>query len=47
MDIKTENLNPIIKPMPPPGLAKLIELCQQIYPDQPNPLQVTTVLKYW
>lgn len=31
----------------PPGLGKLIEQCRQIYPDQPNPLQVTTLLKYW
>ncbi|XP_004529152.1 suppressor of fused homolog isoform X2 [Ceratitis capitata] len=32
---------------PPPGLKSLIEHCQSVYPDQPNPLQVTTVLKYW
>lgn len=31
----------------PPGMVQLIELCQSVYPDQPNPLQVTTVLKYW
>ncbi|XP_054747760.1 suppressor of fused homolog [Anastrepha obliqua] len=32
---------------PPPGLKALIDHCQSIYPDQANPLQVTTVLKYW
>uniref|UniRef100_A0A0A1XJA4 Suppressor of fused homolog n=1 Tax=Zeugodacus cucurbitae TaxID=28588 RepID=A0A0A1XJA4_ZEUCU len=32
---------------PPPGLKALIDYCQSVYPDQPNPLQVTTVLKYW
>ncbi|XP_050082275.1 suppressor of fused homolog [Anopheles aquasalis] len=31
----------------PRGLQKLIERCLKIYPDQTNPLQVTTVLKYW
>lgn len=31
----------------PRGLQKLIEQCLKIYPDQTNPLQVTTVLKYW
>ncbi|XP_055639082.1 suppressor of fused homolog [Toxorhynchites rutilus septentrionalis] len=33
--------------MVPRGLQKLIEQCLKIYPDQTNPLQVTTVLKYW
>lgn len=37
----------IVKPVAPPGLQKLIDQCQNIYPDQTNPLQVTTVLKYW
>lgn len=32
---------------PPAGLKALIEKLQSVYPDQPNPLQVTTVLKYW
>ncbi|XP_055383006.1 suppressor of fused homolog [Condylostylus longicornis] len=31
----------------PPGLKTLIDQCHRIYPDQPNPLQVTTILKYW
>lgn len=34
-------------PTIPPGLRALIDQCQAIYPDQTNPLQVTTVLKYW
>lgn len=35
------------KPLPPPGLKALIDHFHSIYPDQPNPLQVTTLLKYW
>lgn len=41
-----DNIN-VTKPIAPPGLQKLIDQCLKIYPDQPNPLQVTTVLKYW
>lgn len=32
---------------PPAGLQAIINECLKIYPDQPNPLQVTTVVKYW
>lgn len=39
-----ENRSP---PAPPAGLKALIDMLQCIYPDQPNPLQVTTLLKYW
>lgn len=36
------------KPIAPPaGLQAIINQCLKIYPDQPNPLQVTTVVKYW
>ncbi|KAJ6630518.1 Suppressor of fused like [Pseudolycoriella hygida] len=35
------------KTVAPPGLKKLIEQCQNLYPDQKNPLQVTALLKYW
>lgn len=36
------------KPIAPPaGLQAIINQCLKIYPDQPNPLQVTTVIKYW
>ncbi|CAG4958494.1 unnamed protein product [Colias eurytheme] len=31
----------------PAGLKALYEACSKIYPDQPNPLQVTTRLKFW
>ncbi|XP_034838145.1 suppressor of fused homolog isoform X2 [Maniola hyperantus] len=31
----------------PAGLKALYEVCSNVYPDQPNPLQVTTRLKYW
>ncbi|XP_059044859.1 suppressor of fused homolog [Achroia grisella] len=31
----------------PAGLKALCEACSKVYPDQPNPLQVTTRLKYW
>lgn len=30
-----------------PGLEILYEACRQVYPDQPNPLQVTAFIKYW
>lgn len=32
---------------PPAGLQSIINECLKIYPDQPNPLQVATVVKYW
>ncbi|KAH8383850.1 hypothetical protein KR009_010899 [Drosophila setifemur] len=32
---------------PPPGLKAIIDHLLQVYPEQPNPLQVTTLLKYW
>ncbi|CAH0599515.1 unnamed protein product [Chrysodeixis includens] len=34
-------------PLVPAGVAALCEACSRLYPDQPNPLQVTTRLKYW
>ncbi|XP_004925102.1 suppressor of fused homolog [Bombyx mori] len=34
-------------PVAPAGLKALCDACSQLYPDQPNPLQVTTRLKYW
>ena len=30
-----------------PGLDALYSVCSQVYPDQPNPLQVTAFIKYW
>lgn len=33
--------------MLPVGLASLYMLCRRAYPDQLNPLQATTVIKYW
>jgi len=32
---------------PPPGLQAIYSECSRVYPDQPNPLQVTAVVKYW
>lgn len=29
------------------GLEILYESCRQVYPQQPNPLQVTAFIKYW
>ncbi|VVC41364.1 Suppressor of fused-like domain,Suppressor of fused C-terminal,Suppressor of fused, eukaryotic [Cinara cedri] len=37
----------IPQPRPAPGLDSLYMLCKRIYPDQWNPLQATTLLKYW
>ena len=31
----------------PAGLEALFSACRQIYPDQPNPLQVTALVKFW
>ncbi|XP_059476164.1 suppressor of fused homolog [Neocloeon triangulifer] len=31
----------------PPGLDALYTLCRRVYPDQPNPLQVNALVKYW
>lgn len=33
--------------MTPPGLEALYTLCRRVYPNQPNPLQVTALVKYW
>nr|XP_002129739.1 suppressor of fused homolog [Ciona intestinalis] len=34
-------------PTPPPGLDAIYQACRNVYHDQPNPLQVTAVIKYW
>lgn len=34
-------------PPTPPGLEALYFACRQIYNDQPNPLQVAALVKYW
>lgn len=31
----------------PPGLESLYLACRRIYPEQPNPLQVAALVKYW
>uniref|UniRef100_A0A8B9HA78 Suppressor of fused homolog n=1 Tax=Astyanax mexicanus TaxID=7994 RepID=A0A8B9HA78_ASTMX len=31
----------------PPGLQAIYGECRRHYPDQPNPLQVTAIVKYW
>nr|XP_026500929.1 suppressor of fused homolog [Vanessa tameamea] len=43
---QTDELNQTERLMPP-GLKALYDVCSKVYPDQPNPLQVTTRLKYW
>nr|AII97855.1 BLTX486 [Nephila pilipes] len=35
------------RPVIPLGLETLYTICRQIYPDQPNPLQVAALVKYW
>lgn len=37
----------LTRPVIPPGLDTLYAACRHIYPDQPNPLQVTALVKYW
>ena len=34
-------------PVTPPGLEAIYTACRRCYPDQPNPLQVTALVKYW
>lgn len=34
-------------PATPLGLKALYMACRNIYPDQPNPLQVSAVVKFW
>lgn len=34
-------------PVTPPGLEAIYSACRRLYPDQPNPLQVTALVKYW
>ncbi|XP_069139954.1 suppressor of fused homolog [Argopecten irradians] len=34
-------------PVTPPGLEAIYTECRRLYPDQPNPLQVTALVKYW
>lgn len=31
----------------PAGLSSLYTLCKRVYPDQCNPIQATTVIKWW
>lgn len=31
----------------PPGVTAIYQTLKKIYPDQPNPLQVTALVKYW
>ncbi|GFV67652.1 suppressor of fused homolog [Trichonephila clavipes] len=38
---------PVSRPFVPLGLETLYTICRQIYPDQPNPLQVAALVKYW
>lgn len=33
--------------MTPPGFESIYAACRRTYPDQPNPLQVTALTKYW
>ncbi len=40
--------NPVYNiPSTPAGLEAIYKLCRRLYPTQPNPLQVTAVVKYW
>lgn len=45
MDKETSSIqNHILIPV---GLQRLYEVCRNVYPSQPNPLQVSAVVKYW
>ncbi|KAE8749523.1 hypothetical protein FOCC_FOCC003788 [Frankliniella occidentalis] len=43
----TMSFPPNILSVTPPGLDSLYSLCRRVYPNQPNPLQVTALVKYW
>ena len=30
-----------------PGLEAIYKTCREVYPNQPNPLQIAAVVKYW
>ena len=30
-----------------PGFQAIVGACQRLYPEQKNPLQISTVVKYW
>ena len=34
-------------PVTPPGLEAIYSACRKLYTEQPNPLQVTALVKYW
>ena len=34
-------------PVTPPGLEAIYRACKKLYPEQPNPLQVAAIVKYW
>ncbi|GIY70853.1 suppressor of fused homolog [Caerostris extrusa] len=38
---------PVTRPFVPLGLETLYAICRQLYPDQPNPLQVAALVKFW
>ncbi|XP_078079256.1 suppressor of fused homolog isoform X3 [Mustelus asterias] len=38
---------PGIAALLPPGLHAIYQECRRLYSDQPNPLQVTAIVKYW
>ncbi|XP_072178025.1 suppressor of fused homolog [Diadema setosum] len=40
-------IGPTSGPVLPAGLEAVYAACRRLYPDQPNPLQVTAVVKYW
>ncbi|KAL8604949.1 hypothetical protein ACOMHN_028577 [Nucella lapillus] len=43
----SNNFPPANVPITPPGLEAIYSACRGLYPDQPNPLQVTALVKYW
>ncbi|KAJ8317173.1 hypothetical protein KUTeg_005077 [Tegillarca granosa] len=45
--IYSSNLSQNNVPVTPPGLEAIYSACRRLYPNQPNPLQVTALVKYW
>ncbi|XP_050397682.1 suppressor of fused homolog [Patella vulgata] len=43
----SSNFSQPTMPATPPGLEAIYSACRRLYPSQPNPLQVTALVKYW
>ncbi|KAL7299854.1 hypothetical protein TKK_0007186 [Trichogramma kaykai] len=47
MEICNMKRDPVSQFRTPAGIESIHQICDRVYPDQPNPLTVTAVVKYW